>query len=539
MADDKKKKKKSKDMMSGLGGIFDVAPQPEKEEEAAEEEVEETPEEESAEESEEVVVEEEAAEDADADADEDAGSEEEDAASDAAAELEAMKARVAELELEAAKAKVAELEAKAGKSADADEDAEPKKAEKKAEKKPEPKKAEKKPEEKKKPASAIDGVFSPGDDGGDVDLGDDDPFLGEDDLDGYEPRKTRGTTGMLVGIIALVLIALVAGLASAGFGPNDVALVLKGEYRQHKLAEKKRIEDEYRQKQLDALEKYGNLLMLGNPKYAQIKLNGELQYGEMSSPPNTFREVHLEAGMSNFQNLRVKEKLTIEVSSPGFDTQTFEVTEGKWQGEDVMSTFMYQLTATLVPSTPFNDSEFKARMSSDIDNEYYGEITLNSIPAGATVMFNNHPLLDKDGNALKTPVTFAANYVKDEKTGKLEERLVQVDTTIDRGHKIEVFMEGSELPRYATQLNRPMWTCEPKPEAEIKKLAEDASPQLQCNYKFAKTVDLDGIKRFKEKREEERKAIEAENEKIRKLQAEALGEAGVPSMSANDPTKDK
>jgi len=134
------------------------------------------------------------------------------------------------------------------------------------------------------------------------------------------------------------------------------------------------------------------------------------------------------------------------------------------------------------------------------------------------VIFNNHPLLDSKGSELRTPVTFTHNYVRDDK-GKLEERPVYVDTTIDQGHKIELYVPDSDYPKYVTALQRQMWTCNWKSEPELKAIkfnpAKD-SIQKKCNYTWNFNFDFDGLKQFIADRDAEIKRIEEHNEAERK-----------------------
>lgn len=392
------------------------------------------------------------------------------------------------------------------------------------------------PEKKKKNTSAgVDGIFMPGNNHDDeahlYGVGKD-GYLGEDDLGDYEPKPRNGTTLVLVSIIAVLTLSLIAIVLSLTPYGKDILLVFKGEYREHKLAQKKRIEDEYKQKQLAGLERYGNLTIQGTPKWATIKLDGELQYGQISS--GAWRDVQLVPGAANFANLKIKQKHTLEVSSPGFETKSFELTEGMWQGEkdNPRAISQYAYTATLTPLSMATKAEFDARMGSDLEHEFFGTVTINTSPMGAKITFNNTPLLNAKGDELKSPATFSSYWVKNEK-GKLEERKVKVDTTRDNGHKIQLELEGqATMPKYTTQLNRPMWTCTQKTEAEIKKLKlkEDASPQLTCNYTYTLSFDFNALKSYITRRDHERARMKKENEEIRKKIIELKN--GGPSMSA-------
>lgn len=371
---------------------------------------------------------------------------------------------------------------------------------------------------KKSGPSGIDGIFSTGSGSQDAVVFDNDPYLDEDDLGG----ASAGRSNMgLIAVIAVLVVALVGVVLATTDAGKNIMLVFKGEYRAQRDADIAAKEEAFKAEQEAALPKFGTLSITGSPKYATLKLNGEQKYGETSAG---WREMQLNPGYSTFTNLPVKEKHIIEVSSPGFETRTFEMTEGVWQGGQG-GMYNYALTATLVPSTPFAQNEFDARMGSDTENEFYGKMVINSVPAGATVTFNNKPLLNEKGEQLKTPVTFEKAYAKNEKEGskdfgKLEELPVRVDTVFDVGHKLELsFPEQPTMPKYVAQIERQLWTCNRKSEDDIKKLAKDHVLQAECDYVFNKTVDFNQLKGYIERQEQERKKIEEYNKKIKELRA--------------------
>lgn len=384
------------------------------------------------------------------------------------------------------------------------------------------KKSEKKPEKakksKKKKAAGIDGVFQPSGDTSDAAPAD---YLDEDDLGDFEPSQGS----MKPYIIAVAAVALVGiGAVFAVGGPDDLVALFKGEYKERKIAEARQAEEEYREKQLAAQNRFGNLLVSGYPKYATIKLNGEVQYGMTSS--EEWRALRL-GSQTAFQGLDAKEPHTVEISNPGFETKTVELTPGMWSENPSGGDVMYALDGTLAPSSQEDKSEFEARLAPDVDSDYFGKVTINTIPSGAKVIFNNHPLLDKDGNELRTPVTFEHNYVRDEDSGKLEEREVRVDTIIDQGHKIQLQMpeEAGEYPNHVMALQRQMWTCQPKSERELRGYNPDRdSPQKRCDYVFTYDFSFDALKAYIERREAEMKAVEEHNRKQRELAGESVEE---------------
>ena len=487
---DEKPDESKDDLAADLGGLFGVSSKKKKKKKKKEEpKAEETPAKEEPSEEEDEEEEEAVAEDESSESDE-SSEEEEESAFDAISD------------------------AISSSLDDDDEEEEEKKPAKKAAKKPAPK-----PEDKpaKKKSDGIDGIFAPagGGGGGDTVVVDDDPYLDEDDLGG---ASAGGANKALIGVIVILVLALVGVVLGTTSVGKDVMLVFKGEYRAQKDADKAAQEEAFKAAQEAALPKFGNLSILGSPKYASITHNGETYYGETSAG---MREMQLNPGYSNIGNLPIKEKQVITVTAPGFTPRTFEITEGMWQGGQG-GAYNYALTATLVPVDVWAGNEFDARMGSDTENEYFGKMVIKTIPEGATVMLNNKPLLDEKGEPLKTPVAIEKNYIKDDK-GKLEEAPIKVDTVFDEGHKLVVsFPDQPDMPAYANQINRQLWACNKKTEDEIKKLPKEHTIQMECNYVYEKTIDFNQIKAFKKRMEEKRKEIEEYNKKVKDLRARQL-----------------
>ncbi|QDG51828.1 hypothetical protein FIV42_14075 [Persicimonas caeni] len=417
------------------------------------------------------------------------------------------------------KKKLAEEKAKAAEGDEADDadDAVEAKSEKKA--------------SKKKKSSATDelgGVFNPGGSGGgsdidDIDVGGD--YLGEEDLGGY--KKGSSTTTIILSLVIVVLVGAL-GFVVVSFTDigGDVAALFRGELKERRMAEAQKKKEEWEAAQRAKLEKYGTLNVTGTPIYAQIKLDGQTQYGQTSS--GEWRDLHLTTSGAMFQNLKVKKKHTIEVNAPGFKSDKVELTEGMWTGGSSPYSYQKMVSVNLIPESGQHQLEFEQRLdTSDVENEYYGEITINSMPAGAKVMFNNKPLLDKEGNELVTPVTFDKFWVKDEESGKLEESQVNVDTPPDRGHKIQLALpeEKGEYPKYVTALQRRMWTCEWKDGQPPATPPSGKTFRDLCNYKYTLEMDFNALKSYIERREAEKKRIEEENAKLRAEAAEKAKEA--------------
>ncbi len=407
------------------------------------------------------------------------------------------------------KAKEAAAEAEEADDAD-DEPAEKKSAKKKSAKK------------KKSATDELGGVFNPSSnddvDIDDIDVGGD--YLGEDDLGSY--KKGASTSTIILSVVVVILLGalsfVVVQFTDIG---GDVAALFRGELKERRMAEAQRKKEEWEAEQRAKLEKYGTLNVTGTPIYSRIKLDGQVQYGQTSS--GEWRDLRLTTSGALFQNLKVKKKHTVEVDAPGFKPEKVELTEGMWDGGKGPSSYSKSVSVNLIPESGQHQLEFEQRLdTSDVENEYYGEITVATMPEGATVMFNNKPLLDEKGEELVTPVTFKKYWVKDEESGKLEEKEINVDTPPDRGHKIQLALpeEKGEYPKYVTALQRRMWTCEWKDGQPPATPPSGKTFRDLCNYKYSLEMDFNALKSYIERREAEKKRIEEENAKLQAKLAE-------------------
>ncbi len=385
--------------------------------------------------------------------------------------------------------------------------------------------------------AGLEGILMPG--GPQIDASD---YLGDDDL-GEIVAPAAKSNFLMMAIIGL-LVLVIAGMAIMMTGSgDDLMSVFKGNLKEKKLAEKKMLEEAYAKEQKENLRLFGNMLIDGYPKFSEIRINGKKYYGRTSK--GEWREVRI--GTTNgIQDLEIKKTHNLEVSLPGYESRKDTVKQDMWQPA-TGAAFGYAYNATLTPKSEIEKSEFDARMSQDSENEFFGKVTLTSNPAGATVRFANEPLLDEKGNALKTPVTFSKWYAKDKKTGKLVGNDIRVDSTIDRGHKIQLSMEypnscpdalpacgvsdgccpsectvatdmDCKSPKIVDALNRQMWTCNWKDGAAPKEIAKGKSIQHYCDYSFTYNYDIDAIKNFIVEGHKEREAIKAEAKAFKEAQ---------------------
>ncbi|RDV37808.1 hypothetical protein DV096_11870 [Bradymonadaceae bacterium TMQ3] len=504
MSDDTKSKDKkpktSDDMMSGIGGIFDVPGGTKKKKKKKK-----------------------AADTSPSPAADAIGAaiEEELAAASQGAEVDdddVVSAADESSEVEAAD-ESSEFESAADESSEVEVAPAPKKAKKKAE----PKAAEPKKTKKKAAPAGIEGVFTPSksDDDDDIDLSS--TYLDDDDL-GDIPAPKNPMTKVLVGVVLVLVVGMLAMLHHfTGFG-DDFMLLLQGNYQEEMLRRAQQAEEEHLAAQLAAMPRYGNLTITGNPVGATIKLNGQIQYGQVGGEDGPWRA--LELGPSTaIQNLSVRDTHHIEVTAPGHQPATITLTEGMWQ-DGGNGDYRFNYNANLVPIDAKYGQEFAQRMESDLDNDFYGEATINTIPSGAQILLNNTIALNKDGEELRTPVTFGTYYVKDEESGELKEMQLRVDTPPDRGDRLELaFPDNDELPNFLTSINRRTWECNWKDEAETRRLPDDASIQLQCDYTWKLEKDFNAINRYIADREAEFQRIQAQQEEALKKAQEAAAEA--------------
>jgi len=396
---------------------------------------------------------------------------------------------------------------------------------------------------------AIGGVLRPDEDQEEPEV----PPAGRDDFGdtGESSTGLLAVGGISVGLLAVGLVWLF------GFSAQGERLVhlFKGDLKEYELAESKKTQAELREKQrkvIDDTPKIGTLKMRGQPQYALIKLDGQVQY---ASPEGSdyWKPMRL-TPKTNFPVLYIEDEHEVTIESPGHDTRTVGLEKGNWKPvensvpdlNDAALKYNNSIQVTLVPKSRARELEFHKRMEKDPENDFYGEVTIESEPEGATIIFDGEPLKNEDGEELTTPVTFEKYYVEpdepdedDEENGDaedgLEEKKVKVDMPPDKGHKIRLEpAEGNDYPTYVSGLQREMWTCEWKDGEE----PDNPTPE-DCNYKFELSVDFDEVKSFIEERESTRQKIkdaweDAQND-IDTIVEEANKKAGVePKKKKNE-----
>ncbi|GEM_PF-2825104 len=381
----------------------------------------------------------------------------------------------------------------------------------------------------------IAGVFRPDDPVG-VEDDSDGGYLGEDDLEGYEPEQTI-SAGRIFGIAAISILVIAAGgyavLAATGQTTRFVHL-MKGDLREWERAKSIQAQDEHEEKMQAQLPQYGTLNMRGNPLYSLIKLNGEAQYGQ-TPESGEWKALRLTPG-TNFQGLDAEKTHKLTLTAPGHEKFEHTLTPGQWSSVSGSEVEVQKaITANLTPVSRDHQIEFMQRMQKDTENNFYGEVTIKSTPEGATVIFDGEPLLNEDGEELKTPVTFEKYYTRDKKKDdpELVENKVRVDTPPDRGHKIQLRMPDSDLPKYVSPLERQMWTCNWKDEDEIEDLEEDAPYTSRCNYTFTLNLNFNELQSYIDERQKKREEIKKANEKMREMQEAGPDAPGAVSSAGS------
>ncbi|MGM0555743.1 MAG: hypothetical protein ACQEVA_05105 [Myxococcota bacterium] len=420
------------------------------------------------------------------------------------------------------------------------------------------------PEKKKKKKSSDDGtvggVFNPKAKEDDVDLmagGVDDAYLDDDDLGDYGGGGASTSSIVMGGVIAL-LLAVIGVLV---FQFTDVGKrmywLMTGQLESRELKEAEAEAERKRKEHLEGLTKYGSLNITGSPQYSLLKLDGEVQYGQTST--GEWKELRL-TPQTVFKGLKAGEKHEIVVDAPGHKRKSYDLTEGMWEGKPEQPTsYRKTLNVTLIPESGEKQIEFQQRLESDVENDYFGTLEINTIPSGAYVILDNRLMRNKDGSPMTTPVStdkyWAAEKLvgsdeedkaeekepaKGQKAGQqsgeqparedlvpkmlareqsdmtLEEKEIRVDTPRDRGHKLQVRVpdDKGDYPHYITNVERQMWECHWK-DGE----APDKQPYTEaCDYEYTLELDFNSLKSYIERREEEKKKI---MEKNAQLKAEA------------------
>lgn len=376
---------------------------------------------------------------------------------------------------------------------------------KKKKKKPEAKK-ERKPSSKPKADSAV-GLFRPGGDDEHIDI-DSLPDPGDDD--DFDAPQTNPVNKLLVAIIViLVLGGAGAVLAMTDLG-SDLVLLAKGNYQEEKQREARRLEREHLEAQLAAMPRYGNLIISGRPQYATIRLNGQIPYGQTSD--GQWRALSV-GPQTAIQDLSIDTIHEVEVEAPGHESRVFTITPEMWKPH--AADYLYEITATLTPLDGDAFDEFTTRMEGVEGKFYTGAVNFTTTPPGAQIKVNSRVALDKDGEELRTPVTVEKFWLRNEEDDSLKEYDFRVDMPANRGNRIElIHPDDEELPQLVMALQRAMWDCQWKDEAERKRLPANAPILDHCDYVYDLNLDFNGLQTYIAEREAERERIENQTAQV-------------------------
>ncbi|MBH23685.1 MAG: hypothetical protein CMH57_04290 [Myxococcales bacterium] len=345
------------------------------------------------------------------------------------------------------------------------------------------------------------------------------------DLDRFEKRAGGGTNKLMIGIIALLALAL--GGVFAGPRLGDIKDVFTGEYRDKKDAEKRRIEEEHRQKQLDAMEKYGDLRIAGSPNNALIKFQFEGETSPHVIYAQTSTEQYREMRLSTntiIRNLKIKQPLLVVVEAPGYQSQTVSINKDMWTGT-ATGDFLYELNAYLQPANAWTREETADRMASfeEIEEDITGVVKVTSNPPGAKIKLNGRLVVDKEGKPVVTPAELTEIPAKPPEDGKKADKPdpININTPPGQGHKIEVFFDDPNTPQYVTAIQRSLWLCKTKDERELSRLPKDARPVLKCDYEYAVDADFNAIRAEIARQKKIEEELQKQKEEMEKIQKEA------------------
>lgn len=343
--------------------------------------------------------------------------------------------------------------------------------------------------------------------------------------------SSRMTNMMMMGAVAFIVLSTGVVIVATGMY-KDLPDIFKGTYRDKKDAEARRIQEEHLRKQKEALEKYGNLQLTGEPNHALIKVQMEGDpeprplYAQFA-PNSPFTELRLP---TNLQNLKVKKPIQVRVEAPGYQPKTITLTLDMWQptSPDEIE-FQYNLTTYLDPATPWDKEERDDRaieFEEELDGKVNGTIKVESNPPGARIRLNKREVIDAQGNPVVTPATLTALMAdpeeKDPKKVEESKKPLKINTPPDNGYKVEVYWPDAARPSYVTAVQRTLWDCKKKPEDEIKKLGDKARAVQKCNYEYTVKADFDAIDaeiRRQKTIEDEIKKQKEEAERIKAEQA--------------------
>lgn len=373
------------------------------------------------------------------------------------------------------------------------------------------KKKKKKTQEKKQrktsaPAedSAV-GIFRPGSDD-DVDI----DSLPDPNADDGDSPPANPVNKLLIAIIVVLLLGGGgAVLATTSLG-GDLVLLAKGNYQEVKQKEKRQLEREHMEAQLAAMPRFGNLIISGRPQYATIRLNGQIPYGQTTD--GQWRALSV-GPQTAIQDLSIDTVHEVEVQAPGHEPRVFTITPEMWKPH--AADYLYEITATLTPLDGDAFNEFTARMDGVEGKFYTGAVNFTTTPPGAQIKINSRVALDEKGEELRTPISVEKYWLRDEESDTLKEYDFRVDMPPNRGNRIElIHPDDEELPQHVMALQRAMWECQWKDDAERKRLPKNAPILDHCDYVYNLNLDFNGLKTYIAEREAERERIESQSAQI-------------------------
>ena len=353
---------------------------------------------------------------------------------------------------------------------------------------------------------------------------DDDPYVGEYDDDDDDVLNVRTGAGRSIVAFLVVMFISVAGLGGTYLAipaefREDIVPLIQGEdiqlKRRQRRAELARME---RIAWLESRPKYGTIRIATRPGFSLIEIEGQPRYVEHPDNPDWLVETR---SGTVFDDMDIAQHYVAHVSTPNFEPLAIQLfpwgqDNSLWQQNSEDGTYGFELNEIMQPRIDLAD-EFLLRMTPAPEAaELYGAITIETSPSGAEVRYNGRLLVDENGNALRTPVTFntypppppvvTEDPVVDP-TGEPPLPPEPLPVTLrSTGIPIRVSLDG--FMTVETGIYKHMFTCELPPIEE-----QDLEiPLLQrCVYTYRTAVDLMTPAQFAAQ-EEQRGVLEGEEE---------------------------
>jgi hypothetical protein len=166
---------------------------------------------------------------------------------------------------------------------------------------------------------------------------------------------------------------------------------------------------EERRAWLAAQPKYGSLTVNTRPGFSRVTVQGQPTF---TRHPNDERALVETRSGTTFADLDIRDTYLLNIELPNYqplrlDLLPYDQTASLWQQRSDDGVWYIELNELLQVDSEIAD-EMRLRMTSAEAPDLLGEITISTNPTGARVYYNNRLLVDAQGEALLTPVTFSS-----------------------------------------------------------------------------------------------------------------------------------